>query len=113
DDSGKEPTTTVEVYNSEHLLPVTDGEFAVEGYDDHFIVIKATDADGSTSAKVHRIQVRDTDLDPEEVFRHLGTVATVGAEPGDAGLSVATDVGIEKAWAKITPVGSFFDLGAK
>ncbi|MGP6177653.1 metallophosphoesterase [Microbacterium sp. A196] len=113
DDSGKTPTTTVEVYNSEHLLPVTDGEFAIEGYDDHFIVIKATDGDGSTSAKVHRIQVRDTDLDPEQVFRHLGAVATVGAEPGEAGLSVATDVGIENAWAKITPVGSFLDLGSK
>lgn len=113
DDGGNKPTTTVEVYNSEHRLPVTDGAFTVEGYDDHFIVIKATDTDGSTSAEVHRIQVQDTDLDAEEVFRHLGAVATVGAEPGEAGLSVPTDVNVEKAWAKIQPVGSFLGLGAE
>ena len=113
DDSGKTPTTTVEVYNSEHRVDVDGDAFTIEGYDDHFIVIKATDADGSTSAEVHRIQVRDDSLDPEEVFRHLGAVATVGAEPGDAGLSVATDINVEKTWAKITPVGSFFDLGSE
>ncbi|KDA05993.1 metallophosphoesterase [Microbacterium sp. CH12i] len=113
DDSGTQPTTTVEVYNAERRVPVKDGAFTIEGYDDHFIVIKATDAAGSTSAEVYRIQVQDTDLDPEEVFRHLGAVATVGAEPGDAGLSVATDVTIEKAWAQIQPVGSFLGLGSE
>ena len=48
DDSGKTPTTTVEVYNSEHRVDVDGDAFTIEGYDDHFIVIKATDADGST-----------------------------------------------------------------
>ncbi|GAA2907257.1 hypothetical protein JOD62_001200 [Microbacterium keratanolyticum] len=112
DDSGTHPATTVEVYNTQHRLPVTDGSFTVEGYDDHFVVIKATDNKGNTAATVHRIQIAATDLDPESVFRHLGTVATVGADAGEAGLSVATDIAVEKVWAKIAPVGALFGLGA-
>src|SRR5690606_15383966 len=113
DDSGEKPSTTVEVYNSEHRLDVTDGAFSVEGYDDHFIVIKATDAAGSTSARVHRIQVQQEDLNPEAVFRHLGSVATVGEEAGDAGLSIATDLNVRSAWAQIRPTGSFLGLGTR
>ncbi|MGX1794130.1 metallophosphoesterase [Microbacterium sp. NPDC055312] len=111
DDSGTAPRTTVEVYNSQHRLPVADGAFTVEGLDDHFIVIKATDDKGSTAASVHRIQIDATELNPESVFRHFGTVATVGAKPGDAGLSVATDLAVEKTWAQIRPTDAWFGAG--
>lgn len=111
DDSGRDPSVIVEIYNGQHRLPISDGAFTVEGYDDHFVVVKATDDQGSTSARISRIQVDSSDLDPETVFRHFGTVASVGDSAGDAGISVATDLAVKQVWAQLRPAGDWLGLG--
>ncbi|MGO3146408.1 MAG: CehA/McbA family metallohydrolase [Leucobacter sp.] len=103
DDSGANSTVTYEIYNGERMLPISDSGFTVEGYDDHFIVVKATDNAGNTSAEMIRLQVSQTELDADAVFRHLGSVAMVGEHPGEAGIAIATDLLIEETWAQLLP----------
>ncbi|MGO1769298.1 MAG: CehA/McbA family metallohydrolase [Microbacterium sp.] len=113
DDGGGDPEVSFEVYSGERQLPVEDGAFTIEGYDDHFIVVKAADETGSTAAEIIRIEVDTADLDPEAVFRHYGTVASVGESAGEAGLSVPTDLAIDDAWVQIQPAGALFGAEAQ
>lgn len=103
DDSGVAPTVSYEVFNGQRMLPITGDAFTVEGYDDHFIVVKSTDNKGNTSAELIRLEVSKSALDADAVFRLLGSVATVGAVAGEAGLAVVTDLAIEKTWAQVLP----------
>ena len=106
DDSGTTPTVSYEVYNSEGQVPVTDGRFTVNNYDDHFIVVKAADNTGNTDAELIRITVDQDSLDPAGVFQYFGTTATVAEQPGGAGLAVSTDRNIEKVYGQVREVGS-------
>src|SRR5690606_9607802 len=45
-------------------------------------------------------------LDPAGVFQYFCTVANVGAQADEAGLSVRTDIEVEDAWAQVLPAGS-------
>lgn len=113
DDGGETPAVSFEVYNGERQIPVDDGRFTVEGYDDHFIVVKAEDETGSTSAEILRIEIDTAELDPEVAFRHYGSVASVGEKPGETGLSVPTDLAVTEAWVQVQPTGSLFGFGAE
>lgn len=106
DDSGLTPTIGYEVYDAAGPVPVVDGGFEIRGYDDHFIVVKATDATGNINAELLRIVVDQDDLDPEAVFRMFGTTATVAEQPGGAGVAVTTDRSIERAYAQVRQVGA-------
>ncbi|WP_154402119.1 metallophosphoesterase [Ornithinimicrobium cavernae] len=106
DDSGDQPEIDITVLTGSGELPVTDGTFTVTGHDDHFVVVKATDARGSTAAELIRLTVTQDDLDPAVVFRHQGTVAAVGARPGEAGVSAVTDRAITEAYLQVLPADS-------
>ncbi len=106
DDSGVPPTVDIEVYDSAGLVPVQDGAFRVRSYDDHFIVVKATDGTANTNAELIRVTIDHEVLDPAGVFRHFGTTVSVAEEPGGAGLAVTTDRSIEKVYAQVVPAGS-------
>ncbi|GIF64292.1 hypothetical protein Ais01nite_23270 [Asanoa ishikariensis] len=106
DDSGATPTVSYEVYDSAGLVPVTNGAFRVRSYQDHFVVVKATDATGSTNAELLRITVDQDKLDPAGVFAYFGSTATVSERPGGAGIAVTTDRTIKKVYAQVLPAGS-------
>lgn len=106
DDSGNEPTLSTTVYNRSGEVEIVDGKFAVESYADHFIVTKATDAQGNVVADIHQIKVNQEALDPAGVFQYFGSTATVGATADQTGLSVSTDPEIEQTWAQVLPAGS-------
>lgn len=105
DDSGTEPTLAYEVWDSTGQVPVTDNAFTVRGYDDHFVVVKATDDLGNTNAEMLRITVSQDDLDPVAVYERFPSTVTVGEVPGTAGLSVTTDRSIDTAYAQVLPEG--------
>ena len=106
DDSGAAPEIDVTVFTGSGELPITDDTFTITGHDDHFVVVKATDANGSTAADLVRITVTQDQLDPATVFRHQGTVAFVGARPGEAGVSAVTDKAITAAYLQVLPAGA-------
>ncbi|MGP9539072.1 metallophosphoesterase [Brachybacterium sp. AOP43-C2-M15] len=106
DDSGTSPTVVITVYNGEGEVEHDGNSFTVSGYDDHYVVVRATDDQGSTAAKYYRIQVSQTSLDPETVFRHFTPTVTVGAAPGEVGIAVSTDVKIATAHVQYLPEGS-------
>ncbi|WP_157553388.1 CehA/McbA family metallohydrolase [Jiangella gansuensis] len=105
DDSGQRPAVTYEVWDDNGQVPVEDGGFVVRGYSDHVVVVKATDAAGNIGAELLRLEVSQEDADPAGVFQYTGTVATVGAEPGTAGLSVTTDATVDRVYAQVRPAG--------
>ncbi|TDE12211.1 CehA/McbA family metallohydrolase [Jiangella asiatica] len=105
DDGGDAPTVTYEVWDDNGQVRVVDGGFTVRGYSDHVIVVKATDDAGNIGAELLRLEVTQDGADPAGVFQHLGSVATVGAEPGTAGLSVTTDATVDQVYAQVRPVG--------
>lgn len=105
DDSGEQPAVTYEVWDDNGQVPVVDGRFTVRGYSDHVVVVKATDGAGNVGAELLRLQVTQDGADPAGVFQFFGSVATVGAEPGTAGLSVTTDATVARAYAQVRPVG--------
>nr|WP_246400590.1 CehA/McbA family metallohydrolase [Jiangella mangrovi] len=105
DDSGEQPAVTYEVWDDNGQVPVVDGRFTVRGYSDHVVVVKATDDAGNVGAELLRIQVDQDAADPAGVFQFFGTVATVGAEPGTAGLSVTTDATVGTVYAQVRPAG--------
>lgn len=103
DDSGTTPTMSYEVYDSRGQVPVDGGRFRVRGYDDTFVVVKATDDLGNTNAELVRIQVDKDAQDPAGVFQYLGSTATVSEQPGGAGLAVSTDRTIPTVYAQVAP----------
>ncbi|MEU7913268.1 metallophosphoesterase [Microbispora bryophytorum] len=105
DDSGTQPAVTYEVFDSAGEVPVSGGAFRIRSYDDAFVVVKATDNLGNTNAELLRIQVSQKAPDPAGVFR-LGGNATVGEEPGSAGIAVTTDRAVEQVYAQVLPEGS-------
>lgn len=106
DDSGATPQLSFEVYDSAGQVPVVDGGFGIRSYEDHFVVVKATDAGGNIGAELLRITVDQDDLDPAGVFQHFGSTAVVTEQPGGAGLAVSTDRAIAKVYAQVLPEGS-------
>ncbi|MER7212398.1 metallophosphoesterase [Streptosporangium sp. NPDC000239] len=104
DDSGGQPTTALEVWDSAGQVPVKDGAFQIRSYDDTFVVVKATDDKGNTNAELRRIQIDQRTQDPAGVFRFTNNVA-VGAEPGTAGIAVTTDRDIQRVYAQVLPEG--------
>ncbi|SNT10805.1 3',5'-cyclic AMP phosphodiesterase CpdA [Asanoa hainanensis] len=106
DDSGVTPTVSYEVYDSAGRVPVTGGAFRIRSYQDHFVVVKATDATGSTNAELLRITVDQKKLDPAGVFAYFGSTAAVSERPGGAGVAVTTDRSIGKVYAQVLPAGS-------
>ncbi|MGO1393251.1 metallophosphoesterase [Agrococcus casei] len=105
DDSNVTPSVEQIVYNSAGEVAVTDGAFEISSYTDHFIVTKSTDALGSTSAEMQRIQVAADTLDVNGVFQYGTPSISVGATEDSAGASVLTDPQIEQTWAQVKPVG--------
>ncbi|MEN3535160.1 CehA/McbA family metallohydrolase [Microbispora sp. ZYX-F-249] len=105
DDSGTQPAVTYEVFDSAGEVPVSGGAFRIRSYDDAFVVVKATDDLGNTNAELLRVQVSQKEPDPAGVFRFGGN-ATVGEEPGSAGVAVATDRAVERVYAQVLPEGS-------
>lgn len=106
DDSGETPAVEFEVYDGAGLVDVADGAFEIRSYDDHFIVVKATDATGNINAELLRITVDQSQLDPDGVFQYFGSTAAVAEQPGGAGIAVSTDRSIEKGYAQVLPVGT-------
>ncbi|MPV36312.1 metallophosphoesterase [Georgenia subflava] len=106
DDSGAAPQIDITVFTGSGELPVADGTFTVTGHDDHFVVVKATDGNGSTAADLVRTTVTQDQLDPDTVFRHQGTVAAVGARPGEAGVTAVTDRSITETYLQVLPAGA-------
>ncbi|WP_116949946.1 CehA/McbA family metallohydrolase [Jiangella endophytica] len=105
DDSGEAPAVTYEVWDDNGLVPVSGGAFAVRSYSDHVVVVKATDGAGNVGAELIRLPVDQNGADPSGVFRYFGSVATVGAEPGTAGLAVSTDATVATVYAQVRPAG--------
>lgn len=105
DDSGTTPDVTFTAFNGAGEIPIENGAFTVSSYDDHFVVAKSSDETGSTSAEIIRITVAQDELDADAVFTHFGSVAAVGALPGETGISVVTDENIERAWLQVLPAG--------
>ncbi|SDU52306.1 metallophosphoesterase [Jiangella alkaliphila] len=105
DESGEQPAVTYEVWDDNGLVPVEGGAFTVRGFSDHVVVVKATDAAGNVGAQLLRLQVGQDGADPAGVFQFFGSVATVGAEAGTAGLSVSTDATVGTVYAQVRPVG--------
>ncbi|ACQ81636.1 metallophosphoesterase [Beutenbergia cavernae DSM 12333] len=105
DDSGETPDVAYEVYDAAGEVPVTDGTFQVRSYDDHFVVVKATDSGGNTNAELFRITVDQTVLDPDGVFQYFGSTAAVAEQPGGAGIAVSTDRSIAQVYAQVMPAG--------
>ncbi|MGO1972815.1 MAG: alkaline phosphatase [Propionibacteriaceae bacterium] len=106
DDSGKRPKIETTVYTSSGEVEQTGRTFEISGYDDHYVVVRATDDQGSTSADYYRIQVSQDELDPEAVYRHYSPTVNVGATPGEVGVGVTTDMSIQKAYLQYLPEGS-------
>jgi large repetitive protein len=106
DDSGATPAVTYEVFTDTGLVPIVDGAFTVGSYDDQLVVLKATDAHGNVGSELVRYTVDQAGADPETVFSHPEQIVNVGAEPGQAGISVATDQAIRAAYAQVRPVGA-------
>lgn len=106
DDGGAVPSIDVAVYDAAGEVDVAGGAFTVRSYGDHFVVTKATDDAGNVAADLQRVVVSQDVLDAEGVFQYFGTVAGVGAQSDEAGLSVLTDVEIADAWAQVLPAGS-------
>src|SRR5690606_26701255 len=72
----------------------------------------STDTRGNIASEMFRIQVSTDVLDADAVFSHFGTVASVGEAPGEAGISVSTDLAIEDAYIKYVRLpNGFFDFG--
>ncbi|MBB2748400.1 UNVERIFIED_ORG: hypothetical protein FHR35_008293 [Microbispora rosea subsp. rosea] len=105
DDSGTQPAVTYEVFDSAGEMPVSGGAFRIRSYDDAFVVVKATDNLGNTDAELLRVQVFQKAPDPADVFRFGGN-ASVGEEPGSAGIAVTTDRDVERVYAQVLPEGS-------
>lgn len=105
DDSGAQPTTSVEVYNSAGEVAVEGGRFTVANYDDHFVVLRAEDDTGNQSVKLLRIQIDQEHQNSEDVFQYFGTVPGVGETDDSTGLSVTTDKAIENVYAQVRRVG--------
>lgn len=103
DDSGEKPTVSYEVWDDNGQVSVNDGGFTIRSYSDHFVVVKATDNKGNVGSELLRVQV--TQGNPAGVFQYLGSVATVGATPGTAGLSVTTDATVDRINAQVRRVG--------
>lgn len=108
DDSGAEPTISMEVFTGDGLVPLEDGAFRINGFDDHVVVIKATDAAGNSGSQLVRYTVEQAGADPEDAFRHMD-IANVGQHPGEVGISVVTDQRIEQAWVQVRKVGTTWD----
>ncbi|WP_144276683.1 metallophosphoesterase [Parenemella sanctibonifatiensis] len=106
DDSGQAPRVEVTVHTAQGEIPVTDGSFVAEGYADHFVVVKAIDAQGSTSVDLSRMTVSRDSLDADAVFRHGTGPVSVGAQPGSAGLTALTDQQITSSVAQVLPSGA-------
>lgn len=106
DDSGKRPAVEITVYNGAGEVDHDGTTFTVSGYDDHYVVVRATDDQGSTSATYYRIQVSQEALDPEAVYRHFTPIVNVGATAGELGIAVSTDVAITTAHLQYLPQGS-------
>ncbi|WP_129711098.1 CehA/McbA family metallohydrolase [Haloactinopolyspora alba] len=105
DDSGAQPTVRYQVWDDNGQVPVTDEGFRVRSYSDHFVVMKATDGAGNVGSRMLRLTVTQDDADPAGVFGYLGSVATVGEEPGTAGLSVTTDATVDRVYAQVRRAG--------
>ncbi len=105
DDSGATPAVTYEVWDDNGQIPVEGGAFTVRGYSDHVVVVKATDGAGNVGAELQRLRVDQDGADPAGVFQFFGSVATVGAESGTAGLSVSTDATVGTVYAQVRPAG--------
>lgn len=103
DDSNVKPSIEQIVYNSAGEVAVTDGTFEISSYSDYFVVTKSTDALGSTSAKLQRIEVAAENLDPEGVFQYGTPTISVGAVETEAGASVLSDPAIQQSWAQVKP----------
>ncbi|MGO1972135.1 MAG: metallophosphoesterase [Propionibacteriaceae bacterium] len=106
DDSGKRPTIETTVYTSAGEVENNGKSFKISGYDDHYVVVRATDDQGSTSADYYRIQVSQDELDPAAVYRHFTPTVNVGATAGEVGVGVSTDMEITKAHLQYRPKGS-------
>ncbi|WP_168211848.1 alkaline phosphatase [Ruania zhangjianzhongii] len=106
DDSGVRPQIETTVYNSEGEVAQDRNSFDIASYDDHFVVVRATDDEGSTAAAYYRIQVRQDALDPEGVYRHFSPTVGVGESAGEVGISVSTDVAITEAHLQYLPEGA-------
>lgn len=106
DDSGKRPTIETTVYTSAGEVAQTGKTFKISSYDDHYVVVRATDDEGSTAAAYYRIQVDQDDLDPDAVYRHFTPTVNVGATAGEVGVSVSTDMEITQAYLQYLPEGA-------
>ncbi|WP_256840134.1 alkaline phosphatase [Ornithinimicrobium faecis] len=106
DDSGETPTIETTVYNGAGEVELRGKAFTVTGYDDHYVVVRATDSEGSTSAEYFRIQVSQKKIDPDVVFRHFAPTTNVGEATGQVGVGVSTDVAITEAHLQFVPEGA-------
>lgn len=113
DDSGKKAQVGITVYTSEGEVEHDGKSFTVAGYDDHYVVVRATDDQGSTAADYLRVPVRQDALDPEAVFRHFAPTVGIGATPGEIGVAVTTDLAISSVSLQALPEGSEDWAGAQ
>ena len=94
----------MEVWNQKGAVPVENGAFRIDGYDDYTVIIKAFDQNGNAGSELIRYVVDQDGADPEDVFRHMD-IANVGAVPGEAAISVVTDQAIKQAWVQVQVAG--------
>ena len=103
---GGRPDIEITVYTGAGEVEHDGSSFTVSGYDDHYVVVRASDDQGSTAAKYYRLQVNQEALDPEAVFRHFTPTVSVGAGAGEVGIAVSTDVRITTAHLQHLPADS-------
>jgi len=93
-----------QVFNSNGVVTTTNRTFTVSTYDDYFVRFRAIDSHGNIRVRLIRLEVDQSNMNPNTIFSQFAPVANVGETAEEAGVNIVTDWVLREAILEYTLV---------